>query len=142
MNIAYNMDCLEAMREMPDNAFDLAVVDPPYGSGLPDEMGGVNIGSDLAEGSTSTAQKMVNRGGVARQAEIPPRHTTKERMSDSRTEPGVTRVGGTWATKYAKKLLRGTQRREQSILSNCSVSHETRLSGAATTSRFHRRVVS
>ncbi len=30
MNIAYNMDCMEAMREMPDNAFDLAVVDPPY----------------------------------------------------------------------------------------------------------------
>ena len=33
MNIAYNADCLEAMREMPDNAFDLAVVDPPYGIG-------------------------------------------------------------------------------------------------------------
>lgn len=31
MNVAYNMDCLAAMREMPDNAFDLAVVDPPYG---------------------------------------------------------------------------------------------------------------
>ena len=30
MNIAYNMDCLAAMREMPDKAFDLAVVDPPY----------------------------------------------------------------------------------------------------------------
>ena len=29
-NVAYNMDCLEAMRQMPDNAFDLAVVDPPY----------------------------------------------------------------------------------------------------------------
>ncbi len=29
----YNMDCLEAMREMPDNAFDLAIVDPPYGIG-------------------------------------------------------------------------------------------------------------
>jgi len=28
------MDCLEAMREMPDNAFDLAVVDPPYGAGF------------------------------------------------------------------------------------------------------------
>jgi site-specific DNA-methyltransferase (adenine-specific) len=27
----YNRDCLEAMREMPDNAFDLAIVDPPYG---------------------------------------------------------------------------------------------------------------
>lgn len=32
MNIAYNMDCIEAMREMPDKAFDLAIVDPPYGS--------------------------------------------------------------------------------------------------------------
>lgn len=31
MNVAYNADCLAAMREMPDNAFDLAVVDPPYG---------------------------------------------------------------------------------------------------------------
>lgn len=34
MNVAYNMDCLEAMREMPDKAFDLAVVDPPYGIGM------------------------------------------------------------------------------------------------------------
>ena len=31
VNIAYNMDCMIAMREMPDNAFDLAVVDPIYG---------------------------------------------------------------------------------------------------------------
>ena len=31
LNVAYNADCLDAMREMPDNAFDLAVVDPPYG---------------------------------------------------------------------------------------------------------------
>ena len=31
MNQAFNMDCLEAMREMPDKAFDLAVVDPIYG---------------------------------------------------------------------------------------------------------------
>ena len=31
MNIAYNMDCMEAMRKMPDKLFDLAVVDPPYG---------------------------------------------------------------------------------------------------------------
>ena len=25
-------DCMEAMAKMPDNAFDLAIVDPPYGS--------------------------------------------------------------------------------------------------------------
>ena len=29
----YNMDCLEAMSKMEDNAYDLAIVDPPYGLG-------------------------------------------------------------------------------------------------------------
>ena len=32
-NLAFNMDCMEAMRSMPDQCFDLAVVDPPYGIG-------------------------------------------------------------------------------------------------------------
>ena len=32
-SLAYNMDCLEAMRKMKDKEFDLAVVDPPYGIG-------------------------------------------------------------------------------------------------------------
>lgn len=27
----YNKDCLEAMKSMQDNSFDLAIVDPPYG---------------------------------------------------------------------------------------------------------------
>ncbi len=30
----YNMDCLEGMKQYPNKYFDLAVVDPPYGSGL------------------------------------------------------------------------------------------------------------
>lgn len=29
----YNRDCMEAMKEIPDKAFDLAIVDPPYGIG-------------------------------------------------------------------------------------------------------------
>lgn len=29
----YNMDCLEGMRHFPDNYFELAIVDPPYGIG-------------------------------------------------------------------------------------------------------------
>jgi len=29
-------DCLEAMKEMPDNTYDLAIVDPPYGINLAD----------------------------------------------------------------------------------------------------------
>lgn len=27
----YNMDCMKGMAEFPDNYFDLAIVDPPYG---------------------------------------------------------------------------------------------------------------
>ena len=34
MNVAYNVDCMEYMRTLPDKAFDLAVVDPPYGIGI------------------------------------------------------------------------------------------------------------
>lgn len=30
----FNMDCMEFMRTLPDKAFDLAVVDPPYGLGI------------------------------------------------------------------------------------------------------------
>ena len=30
----YNMDCLQGMKEFPDNYFDLAIVDPPYGAGF------------------------------------------------------------------------------------------------------------
>ncbi len=29
----YNQDCMEAMKEMSDNQFDLAIVDPPFGIG-------------------------------------------------------------------------------------------------------------
>ncbi len=27
----YNTDCMQALRDMPDNMYDLAIVDPPYG---------------------------------------------------------------------------------------------------------------
>ncbi len=30
---AYNGDCMEFMKGLPDNAYDLAIVDPPYGIG-------------------------------------------------------------------------------------------------------------
>jgi len=32
-NEVFNIDCMEGMKEFPDNYFDLAVVDPPYGIG-------------------------------------------------------------------------------------------------------------
>ncbi len=64
---AYNMDCMEAMRKMPDKYFDLAVVDPPYGKGAESSP----TIPDLVDASTDTRK--------------------------------ITRTGGTWAKKYAKK---------------------------------------
>jgi len=33
LNKVYNMDCMEGMKDIPDNYFELAIVDPPYGIG-------------------------------------------------------------------------------------------------------------
>jgi len=33
LNNIYNEDCLQAMKQIPDKYFDLAIVDPPYGIG-------------------------------------------------------------------------------------------------------------
>ena len=33
-NIAFNADCMEFLRNCPDNAFSLCVCDPPYGGGF------------------------------------------------------------------------------------------------------------
>jgi len=32
--VAYSIDCMEYMKQLPDKAFDLAIVDPPYGIGV------------------------------------------------------------------------------------------------------------
>lgn len=34
--IALNVDCMEYMQALPDKAFDLAIVDPPYGISIHD----------------------------------------------------------------------------------------------------------
>lgn len=35
-----NADCMEVMKNYPDNFFDLAIVDPPYGAANPDSTRG------------------------------------------------------------------------------------------------------
>ena len=34
LNKLYNRDCMEAMKEIPDKYFELAICDPPYGIGI------------------------------------------------------------------------------------------------------------
>ena len=40
LNKVYNMDCLEYMKTVPDNFFDLVLTDPPYGLGQRTVSGG------------------------------------------------------------------------------------------------------
>lgn len=53
----YNMDCMEAMKQFPDNFFDLAIVDPPYGDG------NSKIGGGCDSGNSSTDIKKPYRTG-------------------------------------------------------------------------------
>lgn len=55
--VAYNIDCMEYMRTLPDKAFDLAVVDPPYGGG-----GTASRGKSALE-ETSTVIGPISRTG-------------------------------------------------------------------------------
>ncbi len=38
---AFNVDCMEVLKQMPDGCIDLAVVDPPYGDAGKMTRGGV-----------------------------------------------------------------------------------------------------
>lgn len=65
MNIAYNMDCLAAMREMPDKAFDLAVADPPYGGGFTEGGGCKGWFSKYHQNADGERQKKIISWDVA-----------------------------------------------------------------------------
>lgn len=63
MNIstAYNMDCMAYMANCRDNAFDIAIVDPPYGINAPNmKMGGYGKYESTA---TKLRKKRFNKGG-------------------------------------------------------------------------------
>ena len=58
---ALNMDCMAYMRALPDKAFDLAVVDPPYGI----HMDGGEIGRSVLAQTTKYQQKAWDRAPPA-----------------------------------------------------------------------------
>lgn len=53
-SITYNMDCMEYMRTLPDNAFDIAVVDVPYGDAS-SQNGNVERERERGSGRTANA---------------------------------------------------------------------------------------
>ena len=54
----YNQDCMEAMKEMSDNQFDLAIVDPPYGIGADKKQN--RLSKDLKVGKRGKYKKYKN----------------------------------------------------------------------------------
>lgn len=134
-SLAFNCDCMEAMREFPDKFFDLAVVDPPYGNGCSQTVNverereghGITVSENGLTDTSTPKPNYVNRG--ARPQQIPHGDgTDRGRIADSRTGRGVTRTGGGWYKKLdpTKKLLRGTSRRSRNISRSCFASHEIR----------------
>lgn len=49
MSNIYNMDCMDAMKKMADNQFDLAIVDPPYGIGADKKRGNTGKNSHIKQ---------------------------------------------------------------------------------------------
>lgn len=86
MNIAYNCDCLEYMKTLPDKCFDLSCVDPPYADGsLPT----VNL-----DGDGERASRLRCHGG-----------DRWDRYSTDALSKRVERTGGQWAAKCGKDII-------------------------------------
>ena len=117
----YNMDCLEYMRTLPDDAFDLCIADPPYGDGHHAEDGGgkgwFTKYNMKAEDGLYAAEHRNLRGRFDRYNNTDARSQSvqveRERKGHSITDSeaqgagsrdtSVTRTGGTRAAKYGKK---------------------------------------
>ena len=66
----FNMDCVEYMRTLPDNHFDIAICDPPYGDA---DSGNFHLGGGgLENGSTATSSH-----------KLPPPNHSKNRLEST-----------------------------------------------------------
>ena len=135
-SIVYNMDCMEYMRTLPDKAFDLAIVDPPYGDG--------NGGSAKRFGGMFGAVYGENtRARIAdaheRERERERERETRRSITDSAEYSISTKVNQ--MKRAAKKSWRGMLPQRRSIFKSFSASHATRSFGAETIFLCRRRAV-
>ena len=72
----YNKDCLEAMKEMSDNQFDLAIVDPPYGI----DMDGGNIGGNNLTKAKDYTKKDWDKSAPSREYFIELKRVSKNQI--------------------------------------------------------------
>lgn len=83
----FNCDCIEYMRSLPDNFFDLAVADPPYGSANSDALLGGEIHRNKTQKILSTNR--FSGGTWANRYKLPPTRLTEEGSQDTRNSGGV-----------------------------------------------------
>ena len=72
----YNQDCLKAMKEMSDNQFDLAIVDPPYGI----DMDGGNIGGNNLTKAKDYTKKDWDKSAPSREYFIELKRVSKNQI--------------------------------------------------------------
>jgi len=94
----FNIDCMEYMATQPDNAFDLAIVDPPYGRG---EDGGTNRNHGVKQKNGNTLKCLdggYKKKGWDRQPPPPEYFTELQRVSKDQI---------VWGANYMPVLLQG-----------------------------------
>ena len=128
MNEAYNIDCMEYMKTLPDNAFDLAVVDPPYGAGFTEGGGCKGWFTKYHQDKPCSQSINVERERTGRSIT-----DSEAQVVDSKS------TRGTKSEKQAKKSSLGTWPLEKNTLMSFSAFPSTRSYGAATISSFHRQ---
>lgn len=96
----YNQDCMQGMKEFPDNYFDLAIVDPPYGGGADTDAentfnGAVvgRFGGRFEQYLSDNKELGVHFHGRGRSAKYKKPEITAERTG-----------GGWFKSKYDKKI--------------------------------------
>lgn len=112
-SIALNCDCMEYMKTLPDNAFDLAVVDPPYGDALNTHTHTQRgRGTDSADASTSTRQPLRFHGGDRWNKYLQNRSLTQQ-LSQERERERERERGQSSKLAWEKQILpRSTERAE------------------------------
>ena len=118
-NEAYNMDCIEYMRSLPDNVFDIAVCDPPYGKGNDDNLVG-RFGQRFAkyfraQGGAKSRPAHIEtlRGMVQTLRQADGTDCWEDGEKDTTSQLTHSFSGGTWAERY--KIGGGAESRSSTM---------------------------
>lgn len=115
----YNMDCMQGMKEFPDNYFDLAIVDPPYGDGGGYWSGPERFGQRFdryrAPAFTGNSTPSPTGGIPNSSGRVPKEQTHHERTSKRPASAGLVELGRRSSEKNhsvgrraGKRILRRT----------------------------------